>query len=81
MAARRNLEKTMESLEQAYTFKPVLEVRLLQAGYLLSAGLYQEAAAILDAIPDAFGRLDVELHSKEIDAMKKIIQKHQQKAG
>ena len=80
-AARRNLEKTMASLEQAYTFEPVLEVRLLQAGYLLSAGLYQEAAAILDAIPDAFGRLDVELHSKEIDAMKKIIQKHQQKAG
>ena len=80
-AARRDLEKTMASLERAYTFKPALEIRLLQARYLLSAGLYQEAATILDAIPDTFDQLDVELHIKEIDAMKKIIQKHQQKVS
>ncbi len=78
-ASRRDLQKTMESLEQAYIFSPSLDIRLMQASFLISAGLYQEAAAILDAIPETFSGLDIELNIETIDALKEIIQKYQQK--
>ncbi len=80
-ASQRDLQKTMESLEQAYAFNPAPDIRLMQASFLISAGLYQEAAAILDTMPDTFGWLDEELNIETIDAFKEIIQKHQQKTN
>ncbi len=77
--SRGNLQKTMDSLEQAYTYKPTLDIRLLQASYLISARLYQEATIILDDIPKTFSRLNVKLHIDTINAFGEMIQKNQQR--
>lgn len=77
-ASQGNLQKTMESLEQAYILNPAMDTRLLQASYLISAELYQEAADILDTIPDTFGRFEVKLHIATINALSEVIQKNQQ---
>ena len=68
-AATGDLDNTMHHLELAYEYKPILDIKLLQALYLQSAGLHEEALDILYNLLNDDSPLDHKLRQQDIQRL------------
>ncbi|WP_078482439.1 hypothetical protein [Solemya pervernicosa gill symbiont] len=82
-ADQRNLSSAMEALDKAHAFQPVIDIPLLQAIWLSSAGLYDDSLQYISVARKMDNRAKNPLlkHSKrrDIDNLEQLIIKAQQK--